>query len=203
MAPSSSRMLPCGILVGPVATPVQRILKFTFPNAFLRLFPPPQHRWQLQTPIPGPFSQEPLGKTNPEKTKKIKNPPKKREKRKVGRKPPKFPSVVEAPPASPELGIPGIWERSSLRHERGSGGHWWAPGGHWWHWWHWSERPRPTGRSFPPLYSPSAGIRMGMRSRIRLSRCRLLPPLGSVKVFWSGITSVVSWAWRGGTTVGF
>lgn len=78
-----------------------------------------------------------------------------------------------------------------------------ARAGHWWHWWHWSERPRPAGRSFPPLYSPSAGIRMGMRSRIRLSRCRLLPALGSMKVFWSGITSVVSWAWEGGTGAGF
>lgn len=122
MAPSSSGMFPRGILVVPVATPVQVILKFTFPKVFSDFFSLPGTAGSTRPPFQAhsrEFSQELLRKTNPEKTKTKK----KREKMKSRKKTTKVSQCGE-----------GSSCRSRARHSQDLGafqsparaGHWWA-----------------------------------------------------------------------------
>jgi len=120
---------------------------------------------------------------------------------KIGRKPPKFPSVVRVllPPGVPGLGILGVSERFSLRHEpvlpfpvaaAGTEARASVPvgaaGAR-------SSVPVPPAAASSPLYTTSISRRMGTTGRVRPAQCRLPPAFWSTKVFWSGMMSVVSW----------
>lgn len=193
LSPRGPRSVP--ELVAPAASPC--------PSSARRSFSLPGAVHSFGSPFrggAGGFCHEPSGSCFSRDTQRAVKRTKKRQgkikkkKTRGGRKPPKVSQHHQGPSAA----VPW-WQRRCLgAFQSGARGEPWLP-----------DVPKPApvawsrlGRASPSLYSTSTRRRTGTVGRIRPAQCRLPPALGSTKVFWSGMVSVVSWVCGTGESKG-